>query len=146
MDFLVSGVGTGGTLTGVASVIKQRKPEFKAIAVEPEDSPILSGGEPGPHKIQGIGAGFVPNVLDTELIDEVIKVGHDATQVTAYRLIREEGIPSGISTGAIAWAAIEVAKRPENKGKVVVAIAPSYTERYLSSWLFADIDVESDEM
>ncbi|MCC5876559.1 MAG: cysteine synthase A [Candidatus Sumerlaeia bacterium] len=142
IDFLVSGIGTGGTLTGVSRVIKKRKPEFKAVAVEPNKSPVLSGGSPGPHRIQGIGAGFVPGVLDTKLIDEVIQVDEEATRELGLRIAREEGIPVGISTGAIALAAIEVAKRPENKGKLVVAIAPSYTERYLSSWLFESIGVE----
>lgn len=142
IDYLISGIGTGGTLTGVARVIKKRKPEFKAVAVEPAKSPVLSGGSPGPHRLQGIGAGFVPGVLDTKLIDEVIQVEEEAAQELDLRLPREEGIPVGISTGAIVAAALEVAKRPENKGKLIVAIAPSYTERYLSSWAFESVGVE----
>lgn len=144
IDILVSGIGTGGTLTGVASVLKQRKPTFQAIAVEPATSPVLSGGEPGPHRIQGIGAGFVPAILDRSLIDEVITVTEEDTQKTARAITAEEGIPVGISSGGIAWAALQVAKRPENKGKLVVAISPSYTERYLSSWAFDNINAESD--
>lgn len=145
IDYLVSGIGTGGTLTGVSRVIKKRKPEFKAVAVEPNKSPILSGGSPGPHRIQGIGAGFVPGVLDTKLIDEVLQVDEEETKKLGLRIAAEEGIPVGISTGAIALAALEVAKRPENKGKLIVAIAPSYTERYLSSWLFESIGVEGQD-
>lgn len=144
IDYLVSGIGTGGTLTGVARVIKERKPSFKAVAVEPEKSPVLSGGDPGPHRIQGIGAGFVPGVLDTKLIDEVIKVGEPDTLETSLKICREEGIPVGISTGAIAWAALQLAQRPENKGKLIVAIAPSYAERYLSSWLFEGVSGDGD--
>ena len=146
IDFLVSGVGTGGTITGVSRVIKQRRPSFKAIAVEPTTSAVLSGEGPGPHRIQGIGAGFVPSILDRELIDEVIRVTEDDTRKTAHDIARFEGIPVGISSGGIAWAALQVAKRPENAGKIVVSVAPSYAERYLSSWLFDTIGTESDDV
>ena len=139
VDILVSGVGTGGTITGVAEVIKPRRPQFKAIAVEPVDSPILSGGKPGGHKIQGIGAGFVPDVLRTDLIDEIVKVSNDDAGATARRLAKEEGILAGISSGAAAWAALEVAKRAENKGKLIVVILPDTGERYLSTWLFQEL-------
>jgi cysteine synthase len=136
VDILVAGVGTGGTLTGISEVIKKRKPSFKAIAVEPEDSPVLSGGQPGPHKIQGIGAGFIPQVLDRAVIDEIVKVSNDNAGITARRLAREEGILVGISCGAALWAALEVAKRKENEGKLIVVILPDTGERYLSTWLF----------
>jgi len=136
VDILVCGVGTGGTITGVAEVIKPRKPQFKAIAVEPVDSPVLSGGKPGPHKIQGIGAGFVPDVLRTDLIDEVIKVTNEDAGTIARRLAREEGILAGISSGAATWAALEVARRQENEGKLIVVVLPDTGERYLSTWLF----------
>jgi len=136
VDILVAGVGTGGTITGVAEVIKKRKPEFKAIAVEPKDSPILSGGEPGPHKIQGIGAGFVPDVLRMDLVDEVIQVSNEDAAKTARRLAKEEGLFVGISSGAAVWAAIEIAKKKENKGKLIVVILPDTGERYLSTELF----------
>jgi cysteine synthase len=139
VDILVAGVGTGGTITGVSEVIKARKPGFKAIAVEPAGSPVLSTGKSGSHKIQGIGAGFVPDVLKRELIDEIITVTNENAGATARRLAREEGILAGISSGAAVWAAIEVAKRPENKGKLIVVIVPDTGERYLSTWLFQDI-------
>ncbi len=138
VDILVAGVGTGGTITGVAEVIKGRKPSFRAIAVEPVDSPVLSGGEPGPHKIQGIGAGFIPKVLRTELIDEIVQVTQDDAGQTARALAREEGIVVGISSGAAAWAALEVARRPESAGKTIVVVLPDTGERYLSTWLFDD--------
>ena len=136
VDILVSGVGTGGTITGVAEVIKKRKPSFKAIAVEPADSPVLSGGEPGSHKIQGIGAGFVPDVLNRDIIDEIIQVTNEEAIICARRLAKEEGIFAGISSGAAVWAAIKVAKRKENKNKLIVVILPDLGDRYLSTELF----------
>ena len=139
VDFLVSGVGTGGTLTGIAEVIKARKPEFKAIAVEPTNSPVLSGGKAGPHKIQGIGAGFVPSVLNTAMIDEVIVVSDEDSIAFSRRMAREEGLLSGISAGAAMKAAIVIGQRPENAGKLIVMIQPSFGERYLSTPLFQDM-------
>jgi len=139
VDILVSGVGTGGTITGVSEVIKPRKPQFKAVAVEPVDSPVLSGGKPGAHKIQGIGAGFVPDVLRADLIDEIIKVTNEDAGIMARRLAKEEGILAGISSGAAAWVALEVAKRQENEGKLIVAVLPDTGERYLTTWLFQEL-------
>ena len=138
VDILVSGVGTGGTLTGVAEVIKQRKKEFKAVAVEPETSPVLSGGQAGPHKIQGLGAGFVPEVLNTGIIDEIIKVADKDAGICARRLAKEEGIIAGISSGAALWAALQIAARENNKGKLIVVVLPDSGERYLSTWLFKE--------
>jgi len=137
VDVIVAGIGTGGTITGVAEVLKQRKPEVQAVAVEPADSPVLSGGQPGPHKIQGIGAGFVPKVLNRDVIDEIIKVDTADATNTARDLARNEGILAGISSGAAAYAAIQLARRPENKGKLIVAILPDTGERYLTTELFA---------
>ena len=139
VDILVSGIGTGGTITGVAEVLKARKKDFKAIAVEPAGSPMLSQGKAGPHKIQGIGAGFVPDILNTKIIDEIVTVTNEDAGATARRLAREEGILAGISSGAAVWAALKVAKRPENKGKLIVAIVPDTGERYLSTWLFQEL-------
>ena len=138
VDIFIAGVGTGGTITGVAGKLKEKKPGFKAIAVEPARSPILSGGEKGPHKIQGIGAGFIPDILDLELIDEIIQVDDDDAAATSRRLAREEGIFTGISSGAAVFAALQVANRPENAGKLIVVILPSTGERYLSTGLFDD--------
>jgi len=146
VDFVVSGIGTGGTITGIAEVIKARKPGFKAIAVEPARSPVLSGGQPAPHKLQGIGAGFVPQVLNTGIIDEIIPVLEEDSGPISKEVNQLDGIPVGISSGAAIWAALQLAKRPENAGKQIVAIVPSSTERYLSSWLFADIVAESDSV
>jgi cysteine synthase len=138
-DFLVAGIGTGGTITGVGEVIKARKPSFKCVAVEPEASAVLSGGPKGPHPIQGIGAGFVPDVLNVKIYDEIIRVKNDDAFTTARRMAREEGLLVGISSGAATWAALEVARRRENAGKLIVVIIPSFGERYLSTTLFADL-------
>jgi len=138
VDILVAGVGTGGTLTGVAEVLKKKKKEFRAVAVEPETSPVLSGGQAGPHKIQGIGAGFFPEVLNTGIIDEIIKVSDKNAGICARRLAKEEGILAGISSGAALWAALEIAARSENKGKLIVVMLPDSGERYLSTWLFKE--------
>ena len=136
VDYLVAGVGTGGTITGIGEILKQKKPSIKIIAVEPVDSPVLSGGKPGPHKIQGIGAGFVPEVLNRSLIDEIIPVAHENAGETARSIAKEEGILVGISSGAALWAALEVARRKEAEGKTIVAVLPDSGERYLSTWLF----------
>jgi len=146
VDIIVSGIGTGGTITGVGEVLKPRKPSLKIIALEPAGSPVLSGGQPGPHKLQGLGAGFVPAILNTKIYDEVMTVKEDDAAPISKQVIKLDGIPVGISSGAAIWAALQLAKRPENKGKQIVAIIPSSTERYLSSWLFADVNVESDSI
>ena len=146
VDILVAGIGTGGTITGIGEVLKSRKPSVKVVAVEPDSSPVLSGGAPGPHKLQGIGAGFVPGVLNTKVYDEVIRVKEADSGPVSKQVNQLDGIPIGISSGAMTWAALQVAKRPENKGKQIVVIIPSASERYLSSWLFADINVESDSI
>ncbi len=138
VDIFVAGVGTGGTITGVGEVLKNKKPSVRIIAVEPLDSPVLSGGNPGPHKIQGIGAGFVPEILNTKIIDEIIKVSNEDAGVVARRIAKEEGILAGISSGAAMWAAMEVAKRPESEKKNIVVILPDSGERYLSTWLFSE--------
>jgi cysteine synthase A len=139
VDVCVAGVGTGGTITGISEIIKKRKPEFKAIAVEPESSAVLSGGRPGPHKIQGIGAGFIPEVLRMDLVDEVIKVSNENAELLVRRLAREEGVLAGISSGAAVWAAIEVAKRQENEGKMIVVLLSDTGERYISTWSFSEL-------
>jgi cysteine synthase len=143
VDILVAGVGTGGTITGVSEVLKKRKPSFKTIAVEPAASPVLSGGKAGSHKIQGIGAGFIPDIYRKELVDEIIQVTNEDAGITARRLAKEEGILAGISSGAATWAAIEVAKRPENKGKLIVVVIPDTGERYLSTWLFQEANQQT---
>ena len=146
VDIVVSGVGTGGTITGIGEVLKARNPAIRIIAVEPDGSPVLSGGQPGPHKLQGLGAGFVPAVLNTKIYDEVIRVKDSDSGPVSKQVNQLDGIPVGISSGAAVWAAIQVAKRPDNKGKQIVVIIPSSSERYLSSWLFADVSVESDSV
>jgi cysteine synthase A len=146
VDIVISGIGTGGTITGVGEVLKQRKPSIKIIALEPSGSAVLSGGQPGPHKLQGLGAGFIPAILNTKIYDEVITVKEDDSAPISKQVNKLDGIPIGISSGAAVWAAIQVSKRPENKGKQIVTIIPSSSERYLSSWLFADIGVESDSI
>ncbi len=146
VDIVVSGIGTGGTITGVGEVLKAKKPGIKIIALEPDASPILSGGAPGPHKLQGIGAGFVPGVLNTKIYDEIIRVKEVDSGPVSKQVNQLDGIPIGISSGAAVWAAIQLSKRPENKGKQIVAIIPSSSERYLSTWLFADVNVESDSI
>jgi cysteine synthase A len=139
VDILVAGIGTGGTITGVSEVLKSRKPSFKAVAVEPDASPVLSGGAKGPHKIQGIGAGFIPDVLNTKIYDEVIRVTDDDAMETARRMAKEEGLLVGISSGAATWAALQLASRPENESKLIIVIIPSFGERYLSTPLFANL-------
>lgn len=142
VDILIAGVGTGGTITGVGEVLKSRKPGIKVIAVEPAGSPVLSGGQPGPHMIQGIGAGFVPSILNTGIIDEIIKVSDNDAGATARLLARQEGIMLGVSSGAALWAAIEVSRRKDSNGKLIVAVAPSFGERYLSTWLYEDVETK----
>ncbi|MEI6105421.1 MAG: cysteine synthase A [Opitutae bacterium] len=146
IDILVAGIGTGGTITGIGEVLKARKPGIRIVAVEPDASPILSGGSPGPHKLQGIGAGFVPGVLNTKIYDEIIRVKELDSGPISKQVNQLDGIPVGISSGAAIWAAIQLAKQPENKGKQIVAIIASSSERYLSTWLFADINAESDSV
>jgi cysteine synthase len=146
VDIVVSGIGTGGTITGVGEVLKSRKPSVKIIAVEPDGSPVLSGGQPGPHKLQGLGAGFIPAVLNTKIYDEVIRVKEADSGPVSKQVNQLDGIPVGISSGAAIWAALQLAKRPENKGKQIVTIVPSSSERYLTSWLFADVSAESDSI
>lgn len=146
VDVVVVGVGTGGTATGVGEVLKARKPGLKLVVVEPDASPVLSGGQPGPHKLQGIGAGFIPPVLNTKIYDEVIRVKEADAGPVSKQVNQLDGIPIGLSSGAITWAALQIAKRPENKGKLVLAVIPSSSERYLSTWLFADVSAESDSV
>jgi cysteine synthase len=142
VDIVVAGVGTGGTITGITEALKERKPSFYAVAVEPTNSPVLAGGKPGPHKIQGIGAGFIPNIMRTELIDEIFSVNDEQAMDYGRRLAREEGLLSGISSGANLYAAIQIGKRPENAGKLIVVIQPSFGERYLSTAMFQDMGAD----
>ncbi len=146
VDIVVSGIGTGGTITGVGEVLRERKPGVKIVAVEPDASPVLSGGNPGPHKLQGIGAGFVPGVLNTKVYDEVIRVKEVDSGPVSKQVTTLDGIPVGISSGAAIWAALQLAQRPENAGKQIVVIVPSSTERYLSTWLFADVNTDTDSI
>lgn len=146
VDIVVSGIGTGGTITGIGEVLKAHKPSVRIVAVEPDASPVLSGGSPGPHKLQGIGAGFVPGVLNTKVYDEVIRVKESDSGPVSKQVNTQDGIPIGISSGAAVWAALQLAKRPENRGKQIVVIIPSSSERYLSTWLFADINADSDSV
>jgi len=146
VDIVVSGIGTGGTITGIGEVLKERKPGVKVVAVEPDASPVLSGGQPGPHKLQGIGAGFVPSVLNTKVYDEIIRVKEADSGPISKQVNQHDGIPIGISSGAAVWAAIQLARRPENQGKLIVVIIPSSSERYLSTWLFNDINPDSDSI
>lgn len=146
VDIVVCGVGTGGTITGVGETLKKKKDSVKMVAVEPTESQVLAGGSPGPHRIQGIGAGFIPGIMDMDIVDEIIAVAQEDSAEVNYATCQKEGIPLGISSGAILWAALQVAKRDENKGKMVVAIMPSMSERYLSSWIYSDIDIESDDV
>lgn len=146
VDIIVSGIGTGGTITGVGEVLKPRKPSLQIVAIEPDASPILSGGQPGPHKLQGLGAGFIPAILNTKIYDEVIRVKETDSGPVSKQVNQLDGIPVGISSGAAVWAAIQLSKRPENKGKQIVVIIPSSSERYLSTWLFADVNTESDSI
>jgi len=146
VDIVVSGIGTGGTITGVGEVLKAKNPAIKIVAVEPDASPVLSGGQPGPHKLQGIGAGFVPPVLNTKIYDEVIRVKETDSGPISKQVNQLDGIPIGVSSGAAVWSALRLAKRPENKGKLIVAVIPSSSERYLSTWLFADVSTESDSV
>ena len=146
VDIVVSGIGTGGTITGIGEVLKERKPGVKIVAVEPDASPVLSGGTPGPHKLQGIGAGFVPGVLNTKIYDEIIRVKETDSGPVSKQVTTLDGIPVGISSGAAIWAALQLAQRPENAGKQIVVIVPSSTERYLSTWLFADVNTDTDSI
>ncbi len=146
VDIVVSGIGTGGTITGIGEVLKERKPGVRIVAVEPDASPVLSGGTPGPHKLQGIGAGFVPGVLNTKVYDEVVRVKETDAGPVAKQVTTLDGIPVGISSGAAIWAALQLAQRAENAGKQIVAIVPSSTERYLSTWLFADVNTDTDSI